>query len=108
MSSALMIKTLGEQIAYDKLAKEDLERLSRGEEVAMEMVQLGRVISSIGCLVSSDGEHKDHPQAGNFQSAGDVTELLFCLGEIVEAKGELVNISNMARWKLGILNGASQ
>lgn len=108
MSSATMIKALGERMAFEQLSKSELEKLARAEELSMEIVQLGRMISSIGMLVSSDGEGRSGPRAGSFQSADDVTELLFCLGELVEAKGELVSIANNAQWKLGQVNGATQ
>lgn len=104
MSSATMIKSLGERMAFEQLSKGELEKLARAEQLSMEIVQLGRMISSIGMLVSSDGEGRTGPRAGSFQSADDVTELLFCLGELVEAKGELVSIANNAQWKLGQVN----
>lgn len=104
MSSAAMIKALGERVAYEHLSEEELRALALGEGLAIELCHLGKTISGLASLVEQDGNEKTG--AGNFQHASDVSELLYGLGADIEAKGELVAIANLAQWKLGQLKGA--
>ncbi len=46
MSSATMIKALGERMAFEQLSKSELEKLARAEQLSMEIAQLGRMIVS--------------------------------------------------------------
>jgi len=104
MSSAAMIKALGDRVAYDTLSEEELKALALGEGLAIELCHLGKTISGLAGLIDQDGKKKTG--AGNFQHATDVSELLYGLGATIEAKGELVAIANLAQWKLGQLKGA--
>ncbi len=105
MSSATMIKLMGEKLlaqrqSINALSTEDLRALAQGENIACEVNRLAKTLSGLACLISEDGR-QDKPSAGNFQHSSDVSELLFSIGEILEAQAECVFIASQVEHLLG-------
>lgn len=90
MSMDKMLKTLW-QATHTKLSNEQLEALTCGEELALNIGNMGEVMDGIAALVAND------TNTGNFQSQDDVPALLWGLSSALKAMGEAVYISSEAQ-----------
>ena len=91
MSASTIISTLWGATDAENLSDKQLSALSCEEGLSRQLKDLAEVVIGVGCLVAED---KD---AGNFQEAGSVAQLLFTISNLIGSHAEASIVASDAR-----------
>jgi hypothetical protein len=83
--------------AEDRLTDDELRTVAILSEEAYSIVgHIECLCNGIGCLVAADSDRQAGERAGNFQSGGDVANLLWALGGMAGYAKGLMNVADWA------------
>jgi hypothetical protein len=93
--TARMMKTLFEATDLKQLTDDQLQTLSRNEEIALQLENVAHVIEGIGLLVN---QHlaPGSMRAGSFEESGSLSTLLFAFSNQIAGLSEAVYVANEA------------